>query len=146
MASAVDFVLESPNTNAVLLVEAKSISSPSPAWAGRFALSLLERAAPTANLFLLLVLRNHLYLWKHVPKPGAELPDVESRTDEVLAPYLRNVQTSLQDMNGLGFELLVRSLLTDMSEGSVPPSVEEWIRTAGLEQFENGVLREEQRN
>ncbi len=146
MDTAVDFVFRSPHTNEVLFVEAKSINSPSAEWAGTFARRVLGPAALEANHFLLLVLRNYLYLWKHYPRDGSELPDFSERTEDVLKPYLENVRTSLRDMSGPSFELLVKSWLTDISEGSVPPSVEQWMRAAGLEQFANGVLREEQRN
>lgn len=145
MDTAVDFVVESPHTNELLLVEAKSISSPSAEWAGRLARNVFGHAAP-ANHFLLLVLRNYLYLWKHYPREGSEQPDFSGRTEEVLGPYLNGVQTSLHDISGLSFELLVKSWLTDISEGSVPPSVAKWMSAAGLEQFAYGVLREEQRN
>jgi hypothetical protein len=146
MDTAVDFVVESPHTDELLLVEAKSISSPSVEWAGRFARRVLQHTSPQANHFLLLVLRNYLYLWKHYPHEGSELPDFSARTEDALGPYLEDVQTPLQDMSGLSFELLVKSWLTDLSGGSIPPSVEKWIHAAGLQQFENGVLREEQRN
>jgi hypothetical protein len=146
MVADVDFVLESPTTRTLLLVEAKSTSAPSREWAGRLARTLLADAAPQADLFFLLVLRNFLYLWKHVPREGAELPDFSTPTEEALRPYLEKIQTPLKDINPLSFELLVRAWLTDLSEGSVPPSVEEWLREAGLQQFENAVLREEQRN
>jgi hypothetical protein len=145
MVADVDFVLESPSTHTVLLVEAKSTSAPSPEWAGRLARTLFAETAPQADLFFLLVLRNFLYLWKHVPREGLE-PDFSAPTEEALRPYLDKIQTPLKEINPLSFELLVRWWLTDMSEGSVPPSVERWLRDAGLQQFENGVLREEQRN
>jgi len=146
MDTGVDFVLKSPNSDKLLLVEAKSISAPSAEWAGRLARNVLQHASPEANHFLLLVLRNYLYLWRHHPEEGSELPDFSAPTEEVLGPYLKDVQTSLHDMSGLSFELLVKSWLTDLSGGSAPPSVEKWIHAAGLQQFENGVLREEQRN
>jgi hypothetical protein len=146
MAADVDFVLESPSSRTVLLVEAKSTSAPSPEWAGRFARTLFAGTAPHADLFFLLVLRNFLYLWKHVPQEGSELPDFSAPTAEALRPYLEQIKTPLREINPLSFELLVKSWLTDLSEGSVPPSTEQWLRDAGLKQFENGVLREEQRN
>jgi hypothetical protein len=146
MVADVDFVLESPSTRTVLLVEAKSTSAPSTEWAGRLARTLFAETTPHADLFFLLVLRNFLYLWKHVPREGLELPDFSTPTEDALRPYLEKIQTPLKEINALSFELLVRSWLTDLSEGSVPPSVEGWLRDAGLEQFENGVLREEQRN
>jgi hypothetical protein len=146
MVADVDFVLESPSTRTVLLVEAKSTSAPSEEWAARFARTLFAETAPQADLFFLLVLRNVLYLWKHVPAEGSELPDFSARTEDALRPYLEKMQTSLKEINPLSFELLVKSWLTDLSEGSVPPSVEQWLRDAGLQQFENGLLREERRN
>jgi hypothetical protein len=146
MDAGVDFVLESPSTRAVLLVEAKSTSAPSPEWAARLAQTLFAETSPQADLFFLLVLRNFLYLWKQIPRDGTELPDFSAKTEDALSPYLEKLQTPLKEINSIGFELLVKSLLTDLSEGSVPGAVEEWIRDAGLEQFENGALREEQRN
>jgi hypothetical protein len=146
MVADVDFVLESPSTRTILLVEAKSTSAPSTEWAGRFARKLFADTAPQSDLFFLLVLRNFLYLWKRVPGEGSELPDFSTPTEEALRPYLEKMQTPLKDINPLSFELLVKSWLTDLSEGSIPPSVEHWLRDSGLEQFENGLLREEQRN
>lgn len=146
MVTDVDFVLESPNTPAVLLVEAKSTTAPSTEWATRLASRLFAETTPHADLFYLLVLRNFLYLWKQLPREGFEQPDFSAPTEEALRPYLDKIQTPLQEINPLSFELLVRWWLTDLSEGSVPPSVENWVRDAGLQQFENGVLREEQHN
>jgi hypothetical protein len=146
MVANVDFVLESPSTRAVLLVEAKSMSAPSAQWAGRLARTLFAETPPQSNLFFLLVLRNFLYLWKHDPRDGGESADFSAPTAEALRPYLEQIQTPLQEINPLSFELLVKWWLTDLSAGSLPPSVEGWLRDAGLEQFENGVLREEQRN
>jgi hypothetical protein len=144
--SAVDFVIESPQTNESLFVEAKSIDSPSDEWAGRFARNILGHTKPRANHFLLLVLRNHLYLWKHDPRDGSDAPDFSGSTEEALKPYLKGMQTPLHEITSLSFELLVKFWLTDISEGVAPPSVTEWMRTAGLEQFANGLLREAQRN
>jgi|GEM_PF-5055224 len=141
----VDFVIESPHSNERLLVEAKSINS-SAEDAVMIARNLLRQTPPDANDFLLLVLRDHLYLWKHTPKEGSDLPDFSGRTEEVFEPYLRHVQTPLRDLHGLSFELLVRSWLMDLSDGMVPSSSEEWLRAAGLQQFEHGLLREAQRN
>jgi hypothetical protein len=146
MVANVDFVLESPSTRTVLLVEAKSTSAPSTEWAGRFARTLFADTAPQSDLFFLLVLRNFLYLWKRVPGEGSELPDFSTPTEEALRPYLEKMQTPLKEILPLSFELLVKSWLTDLSEGSIPPSVEDWLRDAGLQQFEHGLLREEQRN
>ncbi|HVR40340.1 MAG TPA: hypothetical protein VMU84_14685 [Thermoanaerobaculia bacterium] len=146
MVADVDFVLESPSTRNVLLVEAKSTSAPSTEWAGKLARTLFAGTAPHADFFFLLVLRNFLYLWKRVPGEGSELPDFSTPTEVALRPYLEKIQTPLKELNPLSFELLVRTLLTDLSEGSVPPAIEDWVSAAGLGQFENGVLREEQRN
>jgi hypothetical protein len=145
MDTAVDFVVESPSTGTVLLVEAKSTNAPSAEWAGRVASTLFSDTSSHADFFFLLVLRNYLYLWRHVPRNGSELPDFSASTEETLRPYLEKIQTPLKEMNPLSFELLVRWWLTDLSEGTVPSSVGEWLGNAGLQQFQNGVLREEQR-
>lgn len=145
MTAAVDFVIESPNRAAVLLVEAKSTAAPSPEWAARLAQRLLADTPHRADAFFLLVLRNYLYLWKHIPRTGTETPDYAAQTQDAFRPYLERIHTPLTEISALSFELLVKSWLTDLAEGTVPPSVESWIREAGLAQFEHGLLREEQR-
>lgn len=143
MSASVDFVLESPHTNSVLLVEARNTTAPSPEWAARFARNLLEHTKLGANHYFLLVLRNKLYLWKHVPTPGADMPDFEARTEDILQPYLAHLQTSLNEISPVSFELLVKSWLMDLSEGAVSESVEAWVRASGLGEFENAIVREE---
>lgn len=139
-------MIESPETDELLLVEAKSIDSPSDEYAARFARNILGHTRRQTNHFLLLVLRNHLYLWKHDPRDGSGTPDFSGSTEEALKPYLKGLQTPLRSITGPSFELLVKFWLTDISEGIAPPSVAEWMRAAGLEQFANGLLREAQQN
>jgi hypothetical protein len=143
MTSSVDFVLESPRTNSVLLVEAKSTNAPSAEWAARFASNLTAQSQwHAANLYLLLVLRNYLYLWKKLPRYSTDVPDVAAKTEDVLRPYLETLHTTLQEINALNFELLVRTCLSDLSDGSAPASVETWARNAGLQDFRDSVLHE----
>lgn len=146
MVTATDFVLESSATNAVLFVEAKNTESPSSDWAARFASNLFEHMRLRPNQYLLLALRNKFYLWKHVPAPGAELPDFEARTEDVLQPYLARIQTSLNELSPANFDLLVRSWLADLTEGAVAPNVAEWVRISGLGEFEHATIREEVAN
>ena len=143
MAAAADFVLESSATNAILFVEAKNTDAPSSEWAAKFARNLLEHSKLASNQYFLLVLRNKLYLWKHLPSPGAELPDFEARTEDVLQPYLAHLHTSLAEIGSASFELLVKSWLTDLSEGTVAPGVAAWVQASGLGEFENATIREE---
>lgn len=146
MAAAADFVLESPATNAILFVEAKNTDAPSSEWAAKFARNLLEHIKLRPNQYFLLALRNKFYLWKHVPIPGAELPDFEARTEDVLQPYLSHIHATLNELSPASFDLLVKSWLTDLSEGAVAPGVAEWVRASGLGEFENATIREEVTN
>ncbi len=144
MPTPVDFVLESPSTNSVLLVEAKSTNAPSPEWAARFVRNIMAHSDwSAANLYFLLVLRNYLFLWKRLPRGSDDAPDVSARTEEVLKPYLQSLHTSLQEINAPNFELLVRTWLSDLADGTVPASVEQWLRAAGLQRFENSVMHED---
>ena len=145
MATA-DFVLESPNSNTTLLVEAKNTEAPSREWAARFGGNLLEHFGLRAGQYFLLVLRNKLYLWKHLPTPGAEMPDFEASTEEILQPYLVRLHSSLSEISPASFELLVRAWLSDLSDGAVSPSVEAWVRASGLSDFQNATIREESPN
>jgi hypothetical protein len=144
MTGPVDFVLESPSTNSMLLVEAKSTNAPSPEWAARFARNLTASSEWSAtNLYFLLVLRNYLFLWNRLPRESTDAPDFSAKTEEVLKPYLVSLHTSLKDINAPNFELLVRTWLSDLSEGTAPESVEQWLRTVGLQRFENSVMHED---
>jgi len=144
--AAADFVLESSVTNATLFVEAKNADAPSSEWAARFARNLLANINLRPNQYFLLVLRNKFYLWKHLPRPGAELPDFEARTEDILQPYLAHIHTSLNELSPASFDLLVKSWLTDLSEGAVAPAVADWVRASGLGEFENATIREEVTN
>jgi hypothetical protein len=146
MSAAADFILRAPDRSAVLLVEAKNTDAPSSEWAARFASNLLQHVSFDANQYFLLVLRNKFYLWRHLPVPGAELADFEADTEDILEPYLARLQTSLRDITPASFELLVRSWLTDLSEGAVSPAVRAWVRASGLAEFENATIVEEAPN
>jgi hypothetical protein len=146
MTVSFDFVLQSPETNTLLFVETKATSAPSPEWAARFARNLLGERTLPPQLYFLLVLRNYLYLWKQRPVEGADLPDVAAKTEDVFRPYLDLMTTTLSEIDTDSFELLVRSCLMDLTEGSAPGSVETWARAAGLNQFAHAVIREDRPN
>ena len=139
-------MLKSPETDTLLFVEAKTTNAPSPEWAGRFVRNLLAHRRLPSKLYFLLVLRNYLYLWKQRPTEGADLPDIAAKTEDVLRPYLETINTPLREISPASFELLVRSLLIDLADGTAPATVEQWAKSAGLDEFVNAVIREDQPN
>src|SRR5262245_53102170 len=66
-----DFVIEAPNRGIQLVVEAKNIVAPSPDWLLRLLRNLFVHAAIPRSEYFLLVLRDHLYLWR---RPDPEKP------------------------------------------------------------------------
>jgi hypothetical protein len=140
-----DFVLEAPNTDARLLVEAKSTTAPDNDWLARLVRNLVVHSYPRSNEIFLLALRNYFYVWKHLDAENLTKPDTVARTEDVLAPYLAGIHASLEQINPTTFEMLVRTWLTDLATGNLEPTASAWLREAGLEQFQRGTIKTEEK-
>jgi hypothetical protein len=80
---------------------------PTPDWLERYLHNLFNLGAIPRSDYVLLALRDHLYLWRR-PDPDVQRPpDFESETAAILAPYLRMIPNRLETMTENGFELLV---------------------------------------
>lgn len=131
--SRADFVVESPDCGIRLVVEAKNTAAPTPEWLARYLHNLFTRGVIPRSDYVLLALRDHLYLWRR-PDPDVQRPpDFEGETAAILAPYLRMIPNRLETMTESGFELLVYAWLADLVAGTEPePEVASWLEGSGL--------------
>jgi hypothetical protein len=138
-----DFVVETPDRGVLLVVEAKNIIAPTPEWPVRFLRNLFVHAAIPRSEYFLLVLRDHLYLWRRPEPDGQEPPDYEGDTATILAPYLRAIPSRLGTMSGRGFEQLVYAWLADLVAGAEPePEAAKLLEDSGLlRSIRNGTIK-----
>jgi len=140
MSAAVDFIVESPDQKAQLIVEARTKRSASRGWAAELRRNLLaHRAVPVAPFFLL-ALPERFYLWKNAPPNEVVPPDFEADAAEALRPYTTSLHSRLIALTENGFELLVRTWLNDLIHSNyddtnmepLSPSVSRFLRQSGL--------------
>src|SRR5688500_9792503 len=109
-----DFVVEAPDCGILLAVEATNGVAPTPEWPMRYLRNLFTRGAIPRSDYVLLALRDRLYLWRR-PDPDVQRPpDFSGETATVLAPYLRLIPNRLETMTESGFELLIYAWLADL--------------------------------
>lgn len=127
-----DFTVEKPGRGIRLLVEAKNTRAASPEWAAEFLHNLLEYVdAPPAE-YLLLALRDHLYLWRG-PIKTSGAPDFEGNTAAALRPYLERLTYTLDTLSQSSFQLLIHAWLSDLVAGASPDDDNrKWLEESGL--------------
>jgi len=137
-----DFVVESPDCGTRLVVEAKNVVAPTPEWLERYLHNLFNLGAIPRSDYLLLALRDHLYLWRRPDPEVQRPPDFEGETAAILAPYLRMVPNRLETITKNGFELIVYAWLTDLVNGTEPePEAGKWLEGSGLpDSIRNGTI------
>ncbi|HYU35566.1 MAG TPA: hypothetical protein VEW48_25710 [Thermoanaerobaculia bacterium] len=138
-----DFVVESPDYGIRLVVEATNTIAPTPEWLVHYLRNLFNLGAIPRSDYVLLALRDHLYLWRR-PDPAVQRPpDFEGETAAILAPYLRMVPNRLETMTENGFELLVYAWLADLVNGTEPdPEAAKWLEGSGLpDSIRNGTIK-----
>lgn len=128
-----DFIVESPDLGTRLVVEAKNVVAPTPEWLVEYLRNLFKLGVIPRSDYVLLALRDHLYLWRR-PDPDVQRPpDFEGETAAILAPYLRIVPTHLETITKNGFEPLVHTWLADLVNGLEPcPEAAKWLEGSGL--------------
>lgn len=151
MSAAVDFIIESPDQKVQLIVEARTKRSASRVWAAELRRNLLgHRVVPDAPFFLL-ALPERFYLWKNAPPNEVVPPDFEADAAEALQPYTTSLHSRLTDLTENGFELLIRTWLSDLIHSSydpktepVSPSVSRFLHHSGLlDSIHRGSVKEE---
>lgn len=110
-----DFMVYTPGNELLLVVEVKSTKNESAAWAAKLRRNLLEHGAVPDSPFFLLVLPEHVYLWKNAPSTQEVPPSFVSHTKVLLKPYLSRFREHYSQLSESSLELAVRSWLNDMA-------------------------------
>ena len=138
-----DFVVEGPDRGTRLVVEARNVVAPTAEWLVRYLHNLFTLGAIPRSDYVLLALRDHLYLWRRPALDVQRPPDFEGETATVLAPYLRMmIPHRLETMTENGFESLVFAWLVDLVAGTEPePEAAKWLEGSGLpDSIRNGTI------
>jgi hypothetical protein len=131
-----DVVVYAPNERAQLVVEVKNRPGASDEWARQMRRNLLAHALVPSTPYFLLVLPDHIYLWRSKDPSNIESPpDYKVETQAVLADYLQRLPRPLNEISEYSLELLVNSWLKDLvslSQGELDDPVQRWIVESGL--------------
>jgi hypothetical protein len=114
--AGIDLVAYDPKGRVVLLAEAKSRGSRSPAWASKLRGNMLaHRALPQAQYFLIAT-PERIYLWRQGDSSYNEAaPDFIIDAIEELKPYFEKFHQRPSEIGPEEFELLVSSWLTNIA-------------------------------
>lgn len=149
MNSKPDIVVYSSDHNLLLVVEIKGTPKSDACWAAKLRRNLVVHGAVPAAPYFLLVVSDHLYLWKNEISSEAVLPSYSADTRTVLHKYLpkwKNIQHDTVSERGL--ELAVRSWLSELTtvDGNTPVDepANAWLQGSGLsEKIRTGEVRAE---
>lgn len=113
-----DFMVYTRGNDLVLVVEVKAPKNESEQWAATLRRNLLAHGAVPDSPFFLLVLPEHVYLWKNSPGIPEVAPTFVARTKDLLDPYLPTLDYDYSRLSESSLELAVRSWLTDVTNPS----------------------------
>lgn len=114
-----DFMVYTPGNELLLVVEVKATKNESAEWAAKLRGNLIAHGAVPYSPFFLLVLPEHVYLWKNSTSPRESPPDFVSQTKAMLNPYLSKLGEDYSRLSESSLELAVRSWLNDMATSSI---------------------------
>lgn len=118
-----DFMLYDANSRLVLVAEVKATKNSGADWASKWRRNLAAHGnLPPAEYFLL-VLPEHVYLWKDARSAREVAPDFVTETKSLLKRYLPPSKDDLLRLSESGLELAVRSWLNDITIRPPLPSV-----------------------
>lgn len=144
MTQHADIEVYTPHSGLQLVVEVKTKRGETDEWAAKFRRNLFAHQSIRSSKFFLIALPEHLYLWRDKTSPELIPADYKMRTKDVLRPYLE--QISLEELDGLSFEFLVRAWLDDLIWSKLTReeagSELEWVFDSGLyESIRHGEIR-----
>lgn len=139
-----DFMVYTPEQKLLLVVTVKATNDESEQWAAKFRRNLLVNGAIPTSPYFLLVLPQHVYLWKDA-STQEEPPAFVGFTKEMLQPYLGGFGENFPRLSESGLEFGVRSWLFDATTspqgGRANGDWERLLVDSGLaHQISNGAL------
>jgi hypothetical protein len=149
MNSKPDIVVYSADHNLLLVVEIKGTPKSDEFWAAKLRRNLIAHGAVPSAPYFLLVVSDHLYLWKNEISNEAVLPSYSADTKTVLQKYLPKWKNVKHDtVSERGLELAVQSWLSELTmvdrHSSVDEAANAWLEGSGLpEKIRTGEVRTE---
>ncbi len=136
-----DIVVYSVDKTPQLVIEIKTKKGASPEWATKLRRNLIVHGVIPASPFFLLILPDHLYLWKDSSSMEVLLPDYVIDASPILTPFLKATNLSLNTISGEGLELVVDFWLNELIDSELPDDKTgfDWLYASGLyEAIKNG--------
>lgn len=137
MSQIADLVAYNPNGQITLIVETKSKTATSRAWATRMRRNMLAHGVVPNSRFLLLALPDRLYLWTDTDN-SAELvePTYEIDATPFFQPYYERSNLSPDHLSSQSFELIVTAWLNELIQSgiseNVPKAQKQALQASGL--------------
>jgi len=132
-----DAVVYSADRQLQLIVEIKSRSGTSTAWAVQLLRYLFDDAGSARAPYILLTTLDYFYLWHNVQDP-AKLPEPEyvANAADMLADYFKHSPSGMHGASRFGFEMAVTSWLYDLfgpqGDRLADKEGNAWLRDSGL--------------
>jgi len=114
-----DFMLYDSSNRLVLVAEVKATRNEDLEWAAKLRRNLTVHGTLPDAQFFLLVLPEHVYLWKDAPSAQQVNPNFVIDTKQLLKPYLAKFNGDTSHLSESGLELAVRSWLNDITSRSL---------------------------
>jgi hypothetical protein len=149
MNSKPDIAVYSPDHNLLLVVEIKGTPKSDRRWAAKLRRNLVVHGEVPASPYFLLVVPDHLYLWKNEISDEAVPPTYSADTQTVLQKYLPKWKNFKHEpLSERGLELAVQSWLSELTTADTLDPVNEaanaWLQGSGLtEEIRTGEVRAE---
>ena len=145
MRTVADFVVYSADDQAMLIVEVKNRKGVTDEWAGQMHRNLVDHGLVPPNLYFLLALREHFYLWKPGHLTESNRADYKVASKKILQQFAN--EPNLDSLSEHGLELLVNSWLSQVIGSRIDrqssPELD-WVFDSGLyDSISGGSIRVE---
>ena len=132
-----DLAAYNPQNELMLAVEVKKKINASKKWATRLRRNILAHGYLPPDKFFLLALPDRFYLWKNKSsRSDMDEPDYEIDSKPILAPYLKQVGMTAEEMSPSNFEMLIALWLNEImspdKERDELTGDQSWLVESGL--------------
>ena len=140
-----DIAVFSSDDRLQLVVDVKELVDKTADWAAHMRRNLLAHAAVPAAPFFMLVLPDHMWIWKDSGDVNARQPDLQLDTAQVLRRYLPRRDNSESTVGGSALELSLVAWLEELSNADPSALSAPWTarlaETGLLDCIRNGEIR-----
>lgn len=124
MRNIADLVAYDHDGQIALIVEAKSRTNTSSAWATEMRRNIFAHGSMPASRYFMLALPDKLYLWKNAGlDPKLVEPTYEINSAPFFKAYYEKARLNPSELGGKTFELIVTSWINELIQSGVPDSI-----------------------